>query len=87
MTTPTSPAKPRKQPALRFKTGDDVREMRKKLGLNQAEFWSRLSVTQSGGSRYESGRSIPGPVRLLLHMTYGTEKQAADLLAWLRGMG
>lgn len=87
MTTTGSSTKAHKQPALRFKTGDDVREMRKKLGLNQADFWSRLSVTQSGGSRYESGRSIPGPVRLLLHLTYGTEKQAADVLAWLRGKG
>ncbi|WP_231874536.1 DNA-binding transcriptional regulator [Azoarcus sp. KH32C] len=77
-------AKPRKQPALRFKSGDDVSELRKKLGLNQTEFWNKLSVTQSGGSRYESGRSIPGPVRLLLHLTYGTEKQAGDLLDWLR---
>jgi len=28
---------------------DDVREMRKKLSMNQSEFWSRLGVTQSGG--------------------------------------
>lgn len=76
--------KPRKQPALRFKAGEEVRELRRRLGMNQAEFWSRLSVTQSGGSRYESGRNIPGPVRLLLHLTYGTDKQANDLLGWLR---
>lgn len=84
MTSKTMTAKPRKQPALRFKSGDEVRELRKKLGLNQADFWRRLSITQSGGSRYESGRSMPGPVRLLLHLTYGTEKQAGDLLEWLR---
>lgn len=76
--------KTKKQPALRFKTGSEVQEHRKKLGLNQSEFWSRISVTQSGGSRYESGRNIPKPVQLLLHLTYGTEKQAQDLLAWLR---
>ncbi|WP_408605237.1 XRE family transcriptional regulator [Aromatoleum toluclasticum] len=52
--------------------------------MNQAECWSRLSVTQSGGSRYEGGRTIASPVRLLLHLTYGTDKQAGDLLAWLR---
>lgn len=84
MTQSSGAARPRKQPALRFKSGEDVREIRRKLGMNQAEFWSKLSVTQSGGSRYESGRSIPRPVRLLLHMTYGTEKQAGDLLTWLR---
>ncbi|WP_425305841.1 helix-turn-helix domain-containing protein [Aromatoleum petrolei] len=55
--------------------------------MNQSEFWSRLSVTQSGGSRYEAGRTIPSPVRLLLHLTYGTDKQAGDLLAWLRNKG
>lgn len=84
MTSKTMKAKPRKQPALRFKSGEETRELRKKLGLNQADFWRRLSVTQSGGSRYESGRDIPGPVRLLLHLTYGTDKQATDLLEWLR---
>ena len=29
----------------------DAREIRKKLGLNQQQFWSRVGVTQSGGSR------------------------------------
>ena len=41
----------------------NVRDIRKKLGLNQQEFWSCLGVTQSGGSRYESGRTMPKPVR------------------------
>ena len=26
----------------------DVREIRRKLGMNQQQFWSRLGVTQSG---------------------------------------
>lgn len=82
--TKTTNSKPKKRPALRFQTGADVHEHRKKLGLDQSEFWSRISVTQSGGSRYESGRNIPRPVQLLLHLTYGTEKQAGDLLSWLR---
>ena len=30
--------KTKKQPALRFKTGSEVQEHRKKLGLNQSEF-------------------------------------------------
>lgn len=76
--------KPKKQPALRFKSGEDVLAARKKLMLNQAAFWGPIGVTQSGGSRYESGRNIPKPVQLLLHLAYGTEKQANDLLAWLR---
>ncbi len=48
----------------------DVREIRHKLGMNQSEFWSQLGVTQSGGSRYESGRSIPKPVQALLRLVH-----------------
>lgn len=48
----------------------DVREIRRKLGLNQSEFWSQIGVTQSGGSRYESGRSIPRPLQALLRLVH-----------------
>lgn len=48
----------------------DVRQIRRKLGLNQSQFWSKLGVTQSGGSRYESGRSIPKPVQALLRLVH-----------------
>ena len=48
----------------------DVREIRRKLGLNQQQFWSKLGVTQSGGSRYESGRNIPRPVQHLLRLVH-----------------
>ena len=33
---------------------------------SQSVFWKRLGCTQSGGSRYENGRALPGPLRLLL---------------------
>ena len=46
------------------------REIRRRLGLNQQEFWTRIGVTQSGGSRYESGRSMPKPVRELLRLVH-----------------
>jgi len=46
------------------------REIRRSLGLNQQEFWTRIGVTQSGGSRYESGRSMPKPVRELLRLVH-----------------
>jgi len=39
---------------------------RKKENLNQKDFWTRYGVTQSGGSRYESGRNIPKPLAILL---------------------
>jgi len=48
----------------------DIREIRRKLGLNQQQFWSKLGVTQSGGSRYESGRNIPRPVQHLLRLVH-----------------
>lgn len=46
----------------------DAREIRRKLGLNQQAILPTLGVTQSGGSRYESGRNMPKPVRELLRL-------------------
>ena len=46
------------------------RDIRRKLHMNQQEFWSRIGVTQSGGSRYESGRTMPKPVRELLRLVH-----------------
>jgi len=62
----------------------DPRIMRIKLRRNQSQFWTPLGVTQSGGSRYESGRKLPAPVGLLLTIAYGSEKEAAALVAKLR---
>lgn len=50
--------------------GAKVKEYRKKHGINQKDFWSKLGVTQSGGSRYETGRAIPKPVQMLLDLVY-----------------
>jgi transcriptional regulator with XRE-family HTH domain len=46
------------------------RQLRKNLGLNQHEFWSAVGVTQSGGSRYESGRGMPKPVSVLVRLVH-----------------
>lgn len=46
------------------------REIRRKLGLNQQDFWTKIGVTQSGGSRYESGRRMPKPVKELLRLVH-----------------
>ena len=48
----------------------DPREIRARLGLNQDQFWTQIGVTQSGGSRYESGRDMPKPVRELLRLVH-----------------
>ena len=49
-----------------FNFSINPRDIRRRLGLNQQEFWTKIGVTQSGGSRYESGRDMPKPVRELL---------------------
>ncbi len=53
-----------------FERISNPREIRRKLRMNQAEFWARIGVTQSGGSRYESGRTMPKPVRELLRLVH-----------------
>lgn len=53
-----------------FERISNPREIRRRLRLNQQDFWSRVGVTQSGGSRYESGRVMPKPVRELLRLVH-----------------
>jgi len=53
-----------------FDSINNPRDLRRKLRLNQSEFWSKVGVTQSGGSRYETGRRIPRPVRELLRLVH-----------------
>ena len=58
--------------------------MRKKLGLNQTDFWARVQVSQSAGSRYEAGRAaVPAPVAAMLELVYG--KKPLQMLAKMRG--
>src|SRR5574337_1462063 len=66
---------------------DDINhwlKQRNKLGLNQTDFWSKVGVTQSGGSRYESGRTIPRPVCHLLMIAYGTQAESDRTVRRLR---
>ncbi len=65
-------------------TGEAALAMRKKLHINQSEFWSRVGIGQSAGSRYESGRNIPRPVQMLLRIAYGTKAQSAKQIEALR---
>lgn len=73
-----------KVPKLLIQSGEEAAALRKKMGINQSLFWSRIRVTQSGGSRYESGRKLPHTVQLLLHLAYAPEAQAQTLLSYLR---
>jgi transcriptional regulator with XRE-family HTH domain len=59
--------------------------LRKRLGLNQSEFWGCVGISQSGGSRYEKeNRGLPVPVRMLLDIAYGNnpEKTLKRLHSW-----
>lgn len=71
-------------PKLIFGTSEEIKAFRRKHGMNQSQFWGRVGVTQSGGSRYESERNIPQPVRLLLHIVYATDDRANRLVDHLR---
>lgn len=64
------------------KANRSPRDQRRLLQLNQSAYWSRVGVTQSGGSRYESGRNLPKPVQTLLDLAYGSDPLAT--LAKLR---
>ena len=72
------------EPAVQADVSMDVKALRRQLGLNQTQFWSKVHVTQSGGSRYENERSVPKPVQALLALAYGPEAQAQALFESLR---
>lgn len=73
------------------KDAGDVATIRQKLGLNQQQFWARLGVTQSGGSRYENGRNMPRPVQELVRLVYvenidikKIKREDMDVIEYLR---
>lgn len=50
--------------------------------LNQQTFWPKFGVTQSGGSRYENGRAMDAPLRMLIALHAAgkiTDDDLADL--------
>lgn len=61
----TVAARPIKQPALNLANIKDIRKFR---GENQHVFWSRYGLTQTSGSKYETGRKIPLPLSILIMM-------------------
>jgi len=46
------------------------KELRIQLGLTQGGFWAPVGVSQSGGSRYETGRKLPASISTLLHLVH-----------------
>jgi hypothetical protein len=74
-----APQTPRKTKATKLNL-NDILSYRKALAENQSTFWQRFGVTQSGGSRYESGRNIPKPVRLLISLYAAGKITDEDLI-------
>ena len=64
---------------MSFAKIENVRQIRRNIGLNQNDFWYAVGVTQSGGSRYESGRSIPNAVRELIPIVHIEKIALADI--------
>lgn len=59
-------------------------EIRKSTGKNQSAFWGQYGVTQSGGSRYESGRPMPKPLQMLMWLHQNGRVSDQDLQDALR---
>lgn len=53
-----------------YKNTPDLLAMRRAKGLTQAAFWGKIGVTQSAGSRYETGRPMARTVALLFDLIY-----------------
>lgn len=82
------PLAPVSRPSRRLKRapGEETpfQMLRASLGVSQAQFWGAVLVTQSAGSRYESGRRPPAQVIVLVRLAYDPEETARALLAELR---
>ncbi len=52
--------------ARQSSTSINPAELRKSAGASQTEFWKKFGVSQSAGCRYESGRNMPTPLRVLM---------------------
>ncbi len=71
-------------PSLFIDSGPQAVALRKSMKQNQRKFWQPVGITQSGASRYETGRNIPLSVRYVLHIAYAPNHQADELLQYLR---
>jgi hypothetical protein len=58
----------------------DLKKYRIGKRESQEKFWGRFGVTQSSGSRFETGLAIPAPVALLLKLYVNGKLNDGDLL-------
>lgn len=57
----------------------DLRQFRISKRESQEKFWGRFGVTQSSGSRFETGLAIPAPVAILLKLYVNGKLSDGDL--------
>jgi hypothetical protein len=57
----------------------ELRRLRIRKRESQEKFWSRFGVTQSSGSRFETGVMIPPPVAILLRLYVNGTVKDEDL--------
>jgi len=57
----------------------DLRQFRISKRESQEKFWGRFGVTQSSGSRFETGLAIPAPVAILLKLYVAGRLNDGDL--------
>jgi predicted transcriptional regulator len=56
-----------------------IRKFRKEFKIPQAEFWPIFSVTQSGGCRYEKGRTMPHSLYFLMMLSIDVVEMLYDM--------
>lgn len=71
-------------PTVGVSDGPIVGAYRQRAGLPQWQFWGCVTISQSCGFRYETGRAMPNQIPLLLRLVFGSDEQAHRLLASLR---
>ena len=57
----------------------ELKQFRISKRESQAIFWGRFGVTQSSGSRFETGLGIPPPVAILLKLYVNGKLSDGDL--------
>ena len=57
----------------------DLRQFRISKRESQEKFWGRFGVTQSSGSRFETGLAIPAPVAILVKLYVNGKLNDGDL--------
>jgi hypothetical protein len=69
-----------KTPASLAPSISDLKKYRISKRESQEKFWGRFGVTQSSGSRFETGLANPAPVALLLKLYVNGKLNDGDLL-------